>query len=471
MEKTVRKAPSRRVRLAYAGGALVCALLALFLYGPLILGVAGLLYRAQGGLPSRRRWALCSVWGLLFAALFYSWALLYGWLPWLALVAVRGLPWGLFFLPSVFIEKKSNGPLAAALSAGMGYALVSWVLLLGITGADWETPAAALAPWPWSLALLPWLGLVGVSLLLGLISGLLVVGAKREVGVAAALLLFLSVSSAFLYSRRPDELPKVSVALIQTGWTQDVKWDQDNVMQARDRLFQLTEEAAGEGSKLVIWPETAWPVQGMRRRLTDTRKIGKLARRLKIEILASSIEDTEHGWFNSVSQVLPSGAFGEEYQKRRLAPFAEYIPLPESIQRTLREMEPFSYISPYLPGERDVVFQGEGYSYAVLICYESMTPWPAKEAGEVDFLVIVTNDAPFQVEWAREAHFRSAILRAVETGRPVLQAANTGVTGVITSRGEVFSRSDPGNSGPVVKRTASHGTQVSSVPFVLRHYA
>ncbi len=431
---------------------------AIFFWGPLVLGVAGTLYRAQSGLSPLRRWALCTVWGLVFAAAFYSWAILYGWLPWIALVAVRGLPWGFFFVPSFILERRGGGWVGGALASGFGYALVSLTLLLGITGADWETPAATLASWPWTLALLPWLGLVGMSLTLGLLSGLCILGGKKGCALAAGLLSLLALMSYLLYSRGPERLPEVPVALIQTGWTQDVKWDQENVMQARDRLFELTEEAAEEGARLVIWPETAWPVQGMRRRLTDTRKIGKLARRLKVELLASSIEDSENGWYNSVSQVLPTGKFGEDYQKRRLAPFAEYIPLPQSTQTTLREMEPFSFISPYLPGERDVVFKGEGYSYAVLICYESMTPWPAAGAGEVDFLVIVTNDAPFQVEWAKEVHFRSAVLRAIENRVPVLQAANTGVTGVISSRGKVFARTDPGYSGPAVKCTASHGT-------------
>ena len=448
------------------------ALAAVFLWGPLVLGVAGLLYRAQSGLSPLRRWAVCTLWGTGFAALFYSWAVLYGWLPWLALVVVRGLPWGFFFLPCYLVERRGGGWVSRALAVGVGYALVSWILLLGITGADWETPAAALAPWPWTLSLLPWLGLVGMSLIIGLLSGCCL-GGKKGIGTAAVLVSVLSSASYLLYSRAPERLPDIPVALIQTGWTQEVKWDQQNVMQARERLFQLTEEAAEGGAKLVVWPETAWPVQGMRRRLTDTRKIGKLARKLKVEILASSIEDAENGWYNSVSQVLPTGKFGEEYQKRRLAPFAEYIPLPQSIQNMLREMEPFSSISPYLAGERDVVFQGEGYSYAVLVCYESMTPWPAARVGKVDFLVVVTNDAPFQVEWAKEVHFRSAVLRAIEGGVPVLQAANTGVTGVISSRGKVFARTDPGYSGPVVKRTASHGTPAVSAdqaPFVLCHY-
>ncbi|MFA5505214.1 MAG: apolipoprotein N-acyltransferase [Vulcanimicrobiota bacterium] len=458
MESTDSQRPAKRESLTWAGLALLANLTAFFFWGGLVLLVAGFLYRAQRGLSPGRRVALCAAWGLLYSLIFYSWALYYGWLPWLALGLVRGLPWALFPLPSVLLERRwpAAGSAGHAFAGGSGYALVSLVLLLGITGADWETPLAALIAWPWLLVFLPWVGLVGGSFFLGALSVLLGSGRKAGMGVGAALSFALALLSATLFMNSPDRLPKVPVALLQTGWTQDVKWDEDNVAQAQVRLFEMTEEAAAAGAQLVVWPETAWPVRGMRQRMTDTRKIGRLARALEVELLVSSIEEVPEGWYNSVSQVLPTGAFATEYRKKRLAPFAEYIPLSAGLQNTLREMAPFASISPYLPGDQENRFSG-GASYAVLVCYESMIPGPAAEAGAVDFLVVVTNDAPFRVEWAKEAHFRSAILRAIETRLPVLQAANTGVSGVISSRGVVFARSEPGYSGPLVKLAAPHG--------------
>jgi apolipoprotein N-acyltransferase len=442
-----------RSRLVQAALALVCCLLSFFFWGALIVMVPGLLYRCQSGLSLRKRWLICTAWGLVFALVFYSWAALYGGLAWLALVAVRGLPWGLFCLPSFIFERggeKSVG--LQALTCGLGYALVTGVLLLGITGADWETPLAALAAWPWLLSLLPWTGLVGGSLLLGTLSSLVVSGRKRAGLAGLGLFLFVVMISAFRYSQTEPREVDIEVALIQTGWAQDVKWDEENVRSAQERLFSMTEKAATLGAELVIWPETAWPVRSMRRRFKDTRGIGRLARKLEVEILASSIEEVPEGWYNSVSQVLPSGSFEAEYRKRRLAPFAEYIPLPKEHQFTLREMGPFKSISPYLPGERQVLFEIGEVSYGVLICYESMTPSAALSLAEqVDFLVVVTNDAPFFLEWPKEAHFRSAVLRAIATGKPVVQAANNGVTGFINSKGVIIERTPPGFSEATVK--------------------
>lgn len=448
---------SRRVQ---AGLALVCCLLSFLYWGALIVVVPGLLYRAQSGLSLVRRWLLCTLWGLAFSVLFYGWAVYYGWLAWMALACVRGLPWGLFCLPSFFLErhKGKSRPILRALACGSGYALVSGALLQGITGADWETPLAALASWPWLISLLPWTGLVGGSFLLGTVSSLLLERQKRSVFLGLALVCSLVVTSVILFWRTESREVNLEVALIQTGWTQDVKWNDENVRTAQERLLSMTEEAANAGAKLVIWPETAWPVRSMRTRFRDTRRIGRLARNLGVEILASSIEEVPGGWHNSASQVLPTGAFDAEYRKRRLAPFAEYIPLPLPHQYTLREIEPFDSISPYLPGEREVVFESYGQTYGVLICYESMVPGPALTLAErADFLVVITNDAPFYLEWPKEAHFRSAVLRAIETGKPVVQASNNGVTGSVNSKGVVIERTQPGFSKPAVKHARPKG--------------
>jgi apolipoprotein N-acyltransferase len=206
----------------------------------------------------------------------------------------------------------------------------------------------------------------------------------------------------------------------------------------------------------------------MRRRVTNTRRIGRAARKLKVDILASSIEEVPDldpettvlpvepaspDWLNSVSLVLASGKFTQHYEKRRLAPFAEHLPLPQSWQGQLRRVRPFSRISRFTPGVEPAVFTTTGgQRFATLICYESMTPDMAAEmAPQVDFLVVVTNDAPFDHSQANEAHFRSATMRAVETGKPVLQAANTGVTGAISGDGRILLRTPPGLSGPSVQ--------------------
>ena len=80
---------------------------------------------------------------------------------------------------------------------------------------------------------------------------------------------------------------------------------------------------------------------------------------------------------------------------------------------------------------------------AVLICYESMVTDQARAMASegAEFLVIPTNDAWFGQSSAAAHHFDMAIMRAVETGRPTIQAGNTGISGFVTPTGEVLAES------------------------------
>lgn len=432
-------------------------------FGLVVLLYPGFLVLALRQLGPKQRFLCCLGWGLAFSSIFYVWALDYGLSAWLALTVARGLPWLVFPLFGWLIERHAESIKDSELSCrileacayGSGLALVSWLQLIGITGVDWETPAGGLVDFPTLLAVLPWTGLVGLAFLIAVVS---VLGSQNRVTsriLALAVLVSWFVTGALL-QKEPKPL-EVTVALVQTGWSQEQKWDKDTRETAKDRLLALTEGAADNGAELVIWPETAWPYQGMLRRPSDTRKIGKLARQKKIDIIATSIEVRDDGgkerWLNSASLIHSTGKIGERFDKLRLAPFGEYIPVSAAWEETLRTFRMFSRISPFIPGEEELIFKTKsGLRFAVLICYESMTPARAHRLkGQVDFLVVSTNDSPFSSRIAREAHFRSAILRAVESGVPVLQSANTGVTGWINSQGRVQSRTNPGFLGPCVQ--------------------
>ena len=453
--------PGRKERVLGLS-ALLTGLAAFHGWGWCVLLYPGLLSWALAGTPPRRRIALAAAWGFLFSMAFYHWVGAYGVLPWMALSLVRGLPWSLYCLPVLFLMrckgKLTQDPLTRfgaleVVGGALGLGLVSWVLLLGTTGVDWETPAGALTSWPHLLSPLRWVGLPVVAAALGGLSHLLLSRVARLTAFGVVLL-GIWVFGAPSLAGAAASVSGLRVALLQTGFSQDEKWDQAHRTRSADMLLEKTEEAARQGAHLVIWPETAWPYRGLRRRVSQTRRIGKLARRLGVDIVVTSIEEPEPNvWRNSVSLVLASGRFSQLYEKRRLAPFAEYLPAPQAWQAGLRRLGPLSRISYFAPAAAPTVLSASGgLRFAILICYESMTPAMAAEmAGKVDFLVVVTNDAPFDHAQANEAHFRSAILRAIETGRPVLQAANTGVTGAIAGDGTVLMRTGEGISGPSVQ--------------------
>lgn len=396
------------------------------------------------GLSLGRKLFFGFLWGVIFAGLFHSWTFFDNRAYWAVFVIFRGPAWLVFGIPQAVLEKWGRpSELTQSLSTGLGLGLATWVFISSPFGLDWEMPMSALAPWPWCLACLPWLGLVGGSFLIGLCSHLILCGQKRALALGLLVLGVWGLLSYGIFESRPEKGIDLDleIALLQTGWPQGEKWKPKNRDFAKKRLFHMTREAKAKGAELIIWPETAWPIYGLKTSEREAAGVVQLSDELGADILASAIEVHSEGDFNSVSLVKPESGFGEEYQKLRLVPFLEHNYL-----EFLLEVLPLGLVADhtFLPGNAPVVFQSGGYAYTPLICYESMVPSavPPSLAAQIDFLVIVTNDAPMRRDFPKEAHFRSAILRAAQLRKPVFQAGNTGVTGIIDPYGVVLTRTE-----------------------------
>jgi apolipoprotein N-acyltransferase len=123
----------------------------------------------------------------------------------------------------------------------------------------------------------------------------------------------------------------------------------------------------------------------------------------------------------------------------QLVPFGEYVPL----RRALFFVEPLvRTVSDFTPGAEPVVFDlGGGRRASVAICYESVSPWLARAfAGRgSQLLATITNDAWFGRSSAAYQHFDQGVIRAVEQGRYVVRAANTGISGAVDPYGRVLA--------------------------------
>lgn len=448
---------SRRQDWAYFGVALAGCLLA-FQQLPwlMFLGLGALSVVSRHGCY-RQKMARLLLWGAFYSGLFHLWLLRSDPVLWFVGLLPRSSVWLLLLLPSFLLSRLfSRKELSAYLYAGSwgaGLFLVVWAQLSTPLGFDWEVPLAALAGTPILLSLLPWLGLPGLSGLLGAVMALLFSRRVAPAGIGLALLSAWLGASSAVFSASETGLAEgfPRVALVQTGWTQQQKWDPANVLEGKRRLFDLTTRVHREGAELVVWPETAWPQSTLYSRKGDMEAIAALATHLGVPILASSLEKEESSWGNSVSLVTPQDGFVQEYRKQRLVPIREQLSLPQSLETFLRRHRLVRGSSRYQPGVMEPTFELGAYRYAVMICYESTTVEPARElAKRVDFFVVVSNGATLYSEFAKEAHFRSAILRAAQTQKPVLQAGNDGVTGIIDGRGVVLARLPVDFTGPEV---------------------
>ena len=155
------------------------------------------------------------------------------------------------------------------------------------------------------------------------------------------------------------------------------------------------------------------------------------------------------------------------YAKQHLVPFGEYIPFDKWIT-PLQKLSPVG-VSLW-PGEAKVLDlpvragaeePSRNVHIAPLICFEDTDPALSRKAARqgAQAIVLITNDSWFSHSQETVQHAWQAVLRAIETGLPVIRTGNSGVTGVISSTGRVRWLGD-GNGKPLVDAA---GTRVDTV--------
>ena len=165
-------------------------------------------------------------------------------------------------------------------------------------------------------------------------------------------------------------------------------------------------------------------------------------------LMAGGDDEVDGRTYNAVALYAPDGESGAGplavYHKQHLVPFGEYIPFDKWIT-PLQRLSPVGVsLHPGRPSLFEVSAAGRKVKIAPLICYEDTDPRLAAQAKRMgaDVIVLVTNDSWFSGSAEAEAHAAHAVLRAVETGLPVVRVGNSGVTGVIRPDGSATWLSD-----------------------------
>jgi apolipoprotein N-acyltransferase len=226
------------------------------------------------------------------------------------------------------------------------------------------------------------------------------------------------------------------VRLIQPNAPQHQKWDPQFAGIFFERLVQFT-RAGEERPDLIVWPETAVPVW-LHNAARTLGIISDAAGDVPVVLGINRAEGMRI--FNAAVLMDAEGRVTQTYDKHHLVPFGEYIPLGNLLSKigiqglASRSGDGFS------PGAgADVIDLGGLGKALVLICYEAVFPQDVRAAPvRPDFILHLTNDAWFGNFSGPYQHLAQARMRAIESGLPVLRAANTGVSAVIDAKGRVL---------------------------------
>jgi len=251
---------------------------------------------------------------------------------------------------------------------------------------------------------------------------------------------------------------------VQGGILQEEKWAPESAWANVQRHLELTDQAAARGARLVVWPESAVPfLFDENPALADTLRA--VVRRHGIALLFGN-DDLEGPRAGRDSRVFvgakmldPSGELPFRYHKIRLVPFGEYVPMQPLLTLGGRVTAKLvQQVADFTPGTEPTLARVDGHRAGAFICYEAIFPELVREftARGADLLVNMTNDAWYGRTSAPFQHLAMARFRAVENGKFLVRAANTGITAVVDPRGRLLEAT------PLFERTVL----VRDVPFV-----
>jgi apolipoprotein N-acyltransferase len=299
------------------------------------------------------------------------------------------------------------------------------------------------------------LGVYGLSALVAgvntcLAAALLASGRTRATAVAAAAAMLVGVSGWGTWRVADGSLTRAGtplrVGLAQGNIAQDDKWRDEEARRIFTTYIGLTRDMVRRGAEYVIWPESSTPFT-FEGDAAGEQAMRDLAREVRVPILFGSdqmvLAGGEPAHYNAAFQLAPDGRTAAVYRKIHLVPFGEYVPMSEWLTFFPPLVQTLAGFAPFSPGESMVMLPLGEHRTSTAICYEVVYPSLVREAvsGGSELLTTITNDAWYGHSSAPYQHFELAAMRAIEHGRYLARAANTGISGVIDPYGRVVARS------------------------------
>lgn len=383
---------------------------------------------------------------------------------------MRLLPWGLFAAIEALWFIPVGVALAAVLRRGN-----PWLTLLGAPSVwvvgEWARGAGALG-FPFGMlgyalhnqppiiqaAALGGVHMVSAFAVLAAVAAyLLLFGGRkgRWAAFAAAALPILGFFTGMAALTGDEERSHLAEGRADVAVAQGsihARWGDPDGQTAFDALARETLNAAARAQtdlSLIVWPESAVP--GLLLEEPDLlERAARVARAADAPLLVGTIGLASDGRPSNLAVLLgPDGRARAAYQKRRLVPFGEWVPL----RRYLPLLDAFGVSEEdQAPGDEWTILPVGDLRIGAPICFESAHPGIARAFVRrgANLLVVITNDAWFFHTGMAEQHAAVAPLRAVETGRWVVRCGLTGISGFITPRGEWTARLPLDTAGAMV---------------------
>jgi apolipoprotein N-acyltransferase len=450
--------------LALAAGALNVLAFAPFGFWPLQIATLALMFWLVLRAPSVKRGALIGwAYSVGWIGCGVHWLYIsmhdYGGLPgWMAVFAVAllavclGSLAGLAMGGALWLKQRwCVAPTATALLLlPSAWALAEWSRGWIFTGFPWISSGYAHNASPLA-GFAPLLGVYGLAWLSALIAGSVVLLRTQKLAIiAAALLLAAGAGLRNVDWTSPHGAP-ISVRLLQGNVPQEMKFAPE---QLEATLGMYATMIAAQPADLIATPETALPLLSSQLPPDYLAGLQNFSKQTGSHvILGMATNDGPQQYANSVLGLDPAGARPYRYDKHHLVPFGEFIPLGArwfvdmmriplgDFTRGALQQKPFAVKDQWvMPNICYEDLFGEEIAAQLAAAAKSGAP-------QATMLLNASNIGWFGNSIAVPQHLQISQMRALETGRPMLRATNTGATAVIDPKGDVIARLPPFKRG------------------------
>jgi apolipoprotein N-acyltransferase len=359
--------------------------------------------------------------------------------------------------PSPWTKSTNNLRLAFILAAA--WTTLEWLRGWVFSGFGWNGLGVALHDY-WPLIQITELtGVTGLSFVIVFANVIILTTAYRLVVEARTRVMrphfdftvtMAAIVGVLIFGLRATQISpptkSLRVAAVQSNVPQTQKFDPQFTRRILDQFRRLSEIAlrSNPPPDLLVWPESSMPGPVLADQ-ESYKFVMDLAASADTDLLLGTIDVDQRNVYNAALLVSDSGEHVQMYRKIHLVPFGEYIPGRHTVPLLAR------IVGDKVPGDFN-----EGKEYTVftltdseihvapLICFEDTIGeltrqfvLPSETSPGANLLVDVTNDGWFKRSVGSHQHLANAIFRCVETRRPMVRAANTGVTCFINQFGRI----------------------------------
>jgi len=335
--------------------------------------------------------------------------------------------------------------LGLAFILACGWTALEWIRGWLFSGWGWNGLGVALHNVLPIIQIAEFTGVAGLSFLVAFANVIAITTVRRfilemrmrpmrphyDFTLTMAMIVGLCAYGLRIIQSRP-ETSSLRVAAVQANVPRDEKFTRQFQQKTFDTFRRLTNIALATqpSPELVIWPESAMPAPVLIDE-ENNRFVMNLAASIKTDLLLGSIDEDQKGAYNAAMLVSDGGERVQVYRKLHLVPFGEYVPgrhVVPFVAQIVGDQVP----DDFAVGKEAVVFRltNTRVRVAPLICFEDTLGELVRQfvLRGANLLANVTNDGWFLRSAGSQQHVANAIFRCVETRRPLVRAANTGVT-------------------------------------------